>query len=228
MAASCCIGGSIADTSAGSLASGKPAMSTRSAISGGRRVGRGEISGAYWAVLTHPLTNHALVQDAFGEVHMLSHLVGRSLRADLRRLAELEAEVGSKSDLIADQEGRIASLTQEKVELIRQVAASESRAKALAAGKGEAPTSVWCDQDETICRLRNQLRRTEAHTSAEAQRREAAEQALRALADEIRLGAERETALRTERDDLELALASDLDRDGEESPVRGLDGRKLL
>jgi len=39
-------------------------------------VQRGEIPGAYWAVLTHPLTGAALVKRAFGEVHMLSHLVG--------------------------------------------------------------------------------------------------------------------------------------------------------
>src|ERR1700733_8682337 len=37
-------------------------------------VRRGEIPGAYWATLTHPATTQALVREAFGEVHMLSHL----------------------------------------------------------------------------------------------------------------------------------------------------------
>jgi len=55
-------------------------------------VRRGEIPGAYWATLTHPATTQALVKDAFGEVHMLSHLVGAANRADIRRLCELEAE----------------------------------------------------------------------------------------------------------------------------------------
>jgi hypothetical protein len=52
----------------------------------------GEIPGAYWATLTHPATTQTLVRDAFGEVHMLSHLVGAANRADIRRLCQLEAE----------------------------------------------------------------------------------------------------------------------------------------
>jgi hypothetical protein len=52
----------------------------------------GEIPGAYWAALTHPLTNDALVRELFSEVHMLSHLVGAANRADIRRLRQLEAE----------------------------------------------------------------------------------------------------------------------------------------
>ncbi len=52
----------------------------------------GEIPGAYWAVLTHPAATHAIIRDAFGEVHMLSHLVGAANRADIRRLCQLEAD----------------------------------------------------------------------------------------------------------------------------------------
>jgi hypothetical protein len=55
-------------------------------------VRRGEIPGAYWATLTHPATTQALVREAFGEVHMLSHLVGAANRADVRRLCQLETE----------------------------------------------------------------------------------------------------------------------------------------
>jgi hypothetical protein len=61
----------------------------------------GEIPGAYWAALTHPATDHALVREAFCEVHMLSHLVGATNRADIRRLRRLEAE---NSDLLAKVE----------------------------------------------------------------------------------------------------------------------------
>ena len=52
----------------------------------------GEIPGAYWAVLTHRSTTVNLRQEAFGDVHMLSHLVGAANRADIRRLTRLEAE----------------------------------------------------------------------------------------------------------------------------------------
>src|ERR1700676_1670390 len=36
---------------------------------------RGDIPGAYWALLTHPAATDAMVKDVFGKVHMLSHLV---------------------------------------------------------------------------------------------------------------------------------------------------------
>ena len=55
-------------------------------------VRHGEIPGAYWATLTHPAANHAIIREAFGEVHMLSHLVGSANRTDIRRLCQLEAD----------------------------------------------------------------------------------------------------------------------------------------
>lgn len=50
----------------------------------------GEIPGPYWAVLTHPQASDTLIRRAFGDVHMLSHMVGASNRADIKRLNELE------------------------------------------------------------------------------------------------------------------------------------------
>ncbi|HEY7493433.1 MAG TPA: DUF2325 domain-containing protein, partial [Candidatus Tectomicrobia bacterium] len=52
----------------------------------------GDIPGAYWAVLTHWASTQDLMKLAFGDVHMLSHLVGAANRADIRRLAAMEAE----------------------------------------------------------------------------------------------------------------------------------------
>src|SRR5262249_4797572 len=43
----------------------------------------GDIPGAYWAVLTHPLSTNPLTRRVFGDVHMLSHLVGATNRADI-------------------------------------------------------------------------------------------------------------------------------------------------
>jgi hypothetical protein len=52
----------------------------------------GDIPGAYWALLTHPAATDEMVKRVFGEVHMLSHLVGAANRADIRRLCRLEEE----------------------------------------------------------------------------------------------------------------------------------------
>jgi hypothetical protein len=55
-------------------------------------VKRGDIPGAYWAVLSHPIATDAIMRRAFGDVHMLSHMVGAANRADIRRLRQLEQE----------------------------------------------------------------------------------------------------------------------------------------
>jgi hypothetical protein len=52
----------------------------------------GDIPGAYWALLTHPASTDEMTKAAFGDLHMLSHLVGAANRADIRRLTVLEAE----------------------------------------------------------------------------------------------------------------------------------------
>ncbi|HKU97284.1 MAG TPA: DUF2325 domain-containing protein [Vineibacter sp.] len=70
-------------------------------------VKRGEIPGAYWAALTHPATNEALIRDVFGDVHMLSHLVGAANRADIRRLSVLEAENGELREKLYRQQEQL-------------------------------------------------------------------------------------------------------------------------
>lgn len=51
---------------------------------------RGEVPGAYWALMTHPAVTPALRQLAFGEVHMLSHLAEARSKGDQAR-AERDA-----------------------------------------------------------------------------------------------------------------------------------------
>ena len=53
----------------------------------------GDIPGPYWAILSHPLAPSELCERMFADVHMLSHLVGASNRADIRRLQDLEEHV---------------------------------------------------------------------------------------------------------------------------------------
>lgn len=53
----------------------------------------GDVAGPYWAVLAHPLSTPELKERAFGEVHMLSHLVGSTNRADIKTLRKTEIEI---------------------------------------------------------------------------------------------------------------------------------------
>jgi hypothetical protein len=67
-------------------------------------VRRGDIPGAYWATLTHPAATRAVIRDAFGDVHMLSHLVGASNRADISRLCQLEVDKAALEDKLQRQQ----------------------------------------------------------------------------------------------------------------------------
>ena len=55
-------------------------------------VEEGVIPGAYWGVMSHPLTPESLSEQAFGEVHMMSHALGASRRVDIRKLQRLESD----------------------------------------------------------------------------------------------------------------------------------------
>lgn len=67
----------------------------------------GDVPGAYWAVMSHPAECPALREEAYGEVHMLSHLSGASQRADMRRQADLERALASRT-------GEVEALTAER------------------------------------------------------------------------------------------------------------------
>lgn len=68
---------------------------------------RGDIPGAYWALLSHPATTEAVVKKAFQHVHMLSHLVGAANRADIRRLRQLEDENAALLEKVARQQAQL-------------------------------------------------------------------------------------------------------------------------
>ena len=98
---------------------------------------RGEIPGAYWAAITHPATDWALVQEIFGEVHMLSHLVGQSNRADIRRLCQLEVDLAARDEIAAAQELRIR-------EVMEQRDALQAQNRAIAAARALTVAANVC------------------------------------------------------------------------------------
>jgi hypothetical protein len=72
----------------------------------------GDIPGAYWATMSHGFATEKLIKRIFGEVHMLSHLMGSANRADIRRLADLEAENTALRAKLERQQGRIRDVAQ--------------------------------------------------------------------------------------------------------------------
>src|SRR5262245_49639767 len=81
----------------------------------------GDIPGAYWALLSHPLASEAIVKKAFRDVHMLSHLVGAANRADIRRLRQLEEEIGALTEKLDRQQRQLRDGFTSRDETIRQL-----------------------------------------------------------------------------------------------------------
>jgi Uncharacterized protein conserved in bacteria (DUF2325) len=90
---------------------------------------QGNLPGGYWAVLTHPATDRPLVEEAFGQVHMLSHMVGSSNRIDIVRLRTLERELGERDEKISRQEVRLSESSGERSELLRKVEGLEAEVR---------------------------------------------------------------------------------------------------
>jgi hypothetical protein len=82
---------------------------------------QGEVAPALWALMTHPFVSSGLLQTASQDVHMLSHQVGATMRADLRRMSELqrvnaelnehiERLISRHGGQLAERDARIAAL----------------------------------------------------------------------------------------------------------------------
>ena len=91
----------------------------------------GDIPGAFWAVMRHQGASEKLLAQIYGEVHMLSHLVGASTRADLRRLSEAQAQVEQLQSALAERKtvlrNAVAVWKRRTLELERELSNERAR-----------------------------------------------------------------------------------------------------
>jgi hypothetical protein len=164
-------------------------------------VQRGDIPGAYWATLTHPLTNQTIIREAFGEVHMLSHLVGSANRADIRRLCLLEA----------DKAALEAKIERQQQALHEAVVNREAQIRDLRQALTQRIINEALPEDNAA--LRDLIGDLERRLAVESRRRIATEvrlaasqtDAVRERSDRIKAERERD-ALRREVDAIEASL----------------------
>ena len=160
---------------------------------------RGDIPGAYWALLTHPAATDAMVKEAFGQVHMLSHLVGAANRADIHRLRELEEDNAALSAKVERQQSRLRDGFTSRDQTIRHLsdlltksAGRDTTASALAAGEEQTVRDALADLDKRLAQETSRRERLEqrlasaSNALSEAERtRDRAEQELAALRSEL-------------------------------------------
>ena len=138
---------------------------------------RGDIPGAYWALLTHPAASDELVKQVFGDVHMLSHLVGAANRADIRRLKLLEQEKASLSMKVERQQRQLREGFLERDAMIRRLKAMLAHTIAQA----EQP-----DADAYFQTTKDMMADLERRLNSEILRRERLEQRVQVLSSALR------------------------------------------
>jgi hypothetical protein len=163
-------------------------------------VKQGDIPGGYWAALTHPAANDALIREIFGEVHMLSHLVGAANRADIRRLSELEAENAALREKLIRQQDHLRDGITARDARIRELSNLLASRIADQAAQREDGASDEATLSALIASLEQRLR-------SETNRRAAVEERLARANDELSREREQRGALQRR----ERALSEELE-----------------
>ena len=208
----------------------KPKSEVEVASLWGEAVQRGEIPGAYWALLTHPLSGPALVKRAFGEVHMLSHLVGAAGRADIRRLRQIEEENAALREKVQRQQDRIRDSVLSREAKIRDLNALLTSAVSRNANAREGQADGAETLASLVASLERRLSSEIAHRQRIEERLAAAEERLAWERSDRMTLERREQMLRAELEAAELVLAaqSTATPDFEGEATGPLQGRTVL
>lgn len=105
-------------------------------------VDRGDVAGPFWATLTHPRCDLAMIENVVRDMHMIQHQAGASARVDLNRFAELQktnAGLNRELDQTRDKATRAADartrdltrLTEQAAQLRADLAQRDSSIDAL-------------------------------------------------------------------------------------------------
>jgi len=101
----------------------------------------GRIAGAYWAFLSHGHVPKELGNRIFGEVHMLSHVLGRVTRQSLQQASTLQSQVDDLQARLARQGERHRILARERDDardLVARLSSQTVQSAISAASDGRA------------------------------------------------------------------------------------------
>jgi hypothetical protein len=195
----------------------------------------GDIPGAYWALLTHWASTPELIKAAFADVHMLSHLVGAANRADIRRLAALEAERTALALKVEKQQMQLREAIVARDATIQRL--NGVLAEKIVQERRAAPTPRPQEHADEVTALRELVAELQHRLATEVARRERAEQRHAMLRATL---AETQTALRDAnahaqqlRDELaaveaQLSPPQSTDVESQRSLPASLKGARLL
>ena len=198
-----------------------------------RSVTRGDIPGPFWAVMTHPAATEDSRAEAYGDVHMLSHRMGRANRDASQRLRAAEAERDDLNRGLADATRRLERHARDKEALEVRLRASEAGASTLAATQARLGAF---ESGDLYRNLRSGKEAAETALEEVRQGRHAEARRSQALEDEIAVlrrengdVAARLEAAEAERAALEAVLQSGIvgGVDRADTPAIDLCGRRI-
>jgi hypothetical protein len=108
----------------------------RSAVAGG------DVAGAFWATLTHPRCDLAMIEIVVRDMHMIQHQAGAGARVDLMRFAELQKQGAALARELEDtrdkaartaeaRAGEVARLVEQTAQLRAELAQRDAALEAL-------------------------------------------------------------------------------------------------
>ncbi|WP_417782069.1 DUF2325 domain-containing protein [Terasakiella pusilla] len=118
----------------------------------------GDISGAFWSVMTHPNASMDLLAQVYGEVHMLSHLEGAANRADHREIANLRGACDHLRTELDDLHKTSRKAISKRDHLIGNLKADLKQAEIKASKSDELEALLLAERDgETVARLEKRI-----------------------------------------------------------------------
>jgi len=119
---------------------------------------RGDITGPFWAVMTHANSSLDLQAQVYGEVHMLSHLEGATNRADHQKISDLLKTIEQLQYEIHDIKKANRKAIEKRDQLIGELKFDLKDAQVKARKSDELEALLLAERDgESIARLEKRI-----------------------------------------------------------------------
>jgi hypothetical protein len=86
----------------------------------------GQIAGAFYAIITRADTPDTVLNEVFGDIHMMSHLQGAEARAELKEFGQLRQANEALQDRVKRLTGQVETVKSAREELKRQLSGKEA------------------------------------------------------------------------------------------------------
>ncbi len=186
----------------------------------------GNISGAYWALISNPLCGDELLNHAFGEVHILSHIAGarertrrEELNRHMRQIDNLSEAIDSYKEKMAACNSRLKTLKKENGALRKSEQQLKQRNENLQNKLASLRSGV--DKSPKMEELQSKLRGVELQY-------ERSKQELNCLAEELELLRETNAVLQELLANANKQRCEDCDNDCEYAGTINLNKKTVL